>query len=135
MNVIGIQTYEVKRMDWKTLLDLGGWAAGIGAFLTLIKAIRFWKSDHERDDVDVSDRYQVVASKSAEYASGLLDRVASLEADIAKLRQDVEAQDEYIFEMKQGTRQLLKQIVEAGMDPVWTPPEWTKPSRKRSDNG
>jgi|RifCSP16_1_1023843.scaffolds.fasta_scaffold04697_7 hypothetical protein len=129
--MIGIQAREVKRMDFDKLLGLGGWAAAvIGSILALVKAVRFWNSEADKEEADVSERYQNVAAKAGDYARTLMDRVEKLEDDIAKLRIDVIAQEEYILETKSGIQRLVRQIVEAGLDPIWTPADWTRPSRR-----
>jgi uncharacterized protein (UPF0335 family) len=118
-------------MDYKDILGLGGWAAAvIGSILALVKAVRFWNSEADKEEADVSERYQNVAAKAGDYARQLLDRVDRLETEITKLREDIIAQEEYILETKSGIQKLVKQIVEAGLDPIWTPSDWTRPSRR-----
>jgi uncharacterized protein (UPF0335 family) len=125
------QIYEVRRMDLDKLLGLGGWAAAvIGSILALVKAVRFWNSEADKEEADVSERYQNVAAKAGDYARQLLDRVDRLEAEITRLREDIIAQEEYILDTKSGIQKLVKQIVEAGLDPIWTPSDWTRPSRR-----
>ena len=107
-------------------LGVGEIVAIIASVITAWKAFTFRGIEHDKADAEASDIYQDVATKSAQHASTLLDRVLTLEGKVSDLKSDVEFQEDHIRMLVRGICQLTDQIRAAGMDPIWEPPPYKK---------
>lgn len=111
--------------------SLGDLAALVVAMVSLIRAYQMQKQNKAKSEVlvaNAAEKYEQIASRSAERIEELERKNTELEARIDQLEREVREKDRVIAEREQqivellhGIELLIHQIGARGDTPVWTP--------------
>jgi hypothetical protein len=102
---------STRSLLYAAILSSGGWLALI---VTLLKS----KREARKDDATTADLLTKSATRMIE---PLKTQIDELQAQVGVLEDRVAHQDEVIHKFVVGTKRLHKQLLDAGMNPVWQP--------------